>query len=155
MTKLTPRDDALSERDLVLDLLLRNSAYAFYFMQWVPYQTVARKCRLKLLHDVRTFDGREAFAVYPNGSHIGPFLDDEIEFIRISAKQLGFEYEDPKVSPEETPDPTYAYSLLAYYLKARHALEEIAKYPAREGSSADDPCDLASRALKDLEKPKP
>jgi hypothetical protein len=83
-------------RDLFCELIIGNSPYAFYLFQWVPYQTEARKWRLKMHHDVKTFDGREAHGIWPNGSHCGPFRDDEVEFIRISRKQVGIEYQDPR-----------------------------------------------------------
>jgi len=51
-----------------------------------------------MMHDVKTFDGREAFGVWPNGSHCGPFKDEEVEFIRISREQFGEEYKDPRRS---------------------------------------------------------
>lgn len=79
------------------DLIKTNSPYAFYLFQWVPYQKDAKRFRLKLLHDVKTFDGREAHGCYPNANNIGPFKDDEIEFIRISKKQLGTEWVDQRV----------------------------------------------------------
>ncbi len=80
-------------------LILGNSPYAFYLFQWVPYQTEAKKWRLKMCHDVKTFDGREAFGIWPNGSSCGPFKDDEVEFIRISKKQFGATWEDPRPAP--------------------------------------------------------
>lgn len=90
--------------DLFIQLIAGNSPYAFYLFQWAPYQTDARRYRLKMLHDVRTFDGREAFGIWPNGSHCGPFLDTEVEFIRLSRKQLGYEYADPR-PPAAYPIP--------------------------------------------------
>jgi len=87
-------------RDIFTELLLGNSPYAFYLLQWVPYQTEAKKWRLKMCHDVKTFDGREAFGIWPNGNSCGPFKDDEVEFIRISKKQIGFEYQDPREQPK-------------------------------------------------------
>ncbi|RZJ07655.1 MAG: hypothetical protein EOP39_15740 [Rubrivivax sp.] len=90
------KDAIAYPRDLFHDLIAGNSPYAFYLFQWVPYQSDARRYRLKMLHDVRAFDGREAHGVWPNGSHCGPFLDSEVEFIRISRKQLGYEYADPR-----------------------------------------------------------
>ena len=92
--------DALSyPRDLFAALIDGNSPYAFYLFQWVPYQTDARRRRLKMKHDVRTFDGREAFGIWPNGSHCGPFADDEVELIRISRKQWNEECADPRPAP--------------------------------------------------------
>jgi len=85
-------------RDLLEELIISNSPYAFYLFQWVPYQTEAKRRRLKLCHDVRTFDGREAFGIWPNGDYCGPFRDDEVEFIRISKKQCGQCYIDPMES---------------------------------------------------------
>lgn len=86
-------------RDLFQELIHGNSPYAFYLFQWVPYQTEAKKWRLKMCHDVRTFDGREAHGVWPNGNHCGPFHDDEVEFIRISKEQFGREWQDPRTMP--------------------------------------------------------
>ena len=67
-------------------LIEEESPYSFYLLQWVPYQTNDRK-RVKMLHDVKTFDGREAFGIWPNATMCGPFDDSEVEFIRISEKQ--------------------------------------------------------------------
>lgn len=92
-------------RDLFSALIDGNSPYAFYLFQWVPYQTDARRWRLKMLHDVRTFDGREAFGIWPNGSSCGPFRDDEVEFIRISRKQWGQEWTDPRPAPNVGTKP--------------------------------------------------
>ena len=88
-------------RDIFHAILNDNSPYAFYILQWVPYQDVkeqfsAKRWRLKMQHDVKTFDGREAFGIWPNGSSCGPFKDEEVEFIRISSKQFGHEYKDPR-----------------------------------------------------------
>lgn len=83
-------------RDVFSSLILGNSPYAFYLFQWVPYQTEAKRWRLKMCHDVKTFDGREAIGIWPNGSRCGPFKDEEVEFIRISRKQFGDEYKDPR-----------------------------------------------------------
>lgn len=82
--------------DFFLALIRKNSPYAFYLFQWVPYQTEANRYRLKLQHDVKTFDGREAFGIWPNGESCGPFKDHEVEFIRISKKQFDHEWEQPK-----------------------------------------------------------
>lgn len=87
--------------DLFWKLLNANSPYAFYILQWVPYQTEAKQWRLKMQHDVRTFDGREAFGIWPNGSSCGPFKDEEVEFIRISRDQFGHKYVDPRDSPDD------------------------------------------------------
>ena len=78
-----------------------KSPYAFYLFQWVPYQTEARQWRLKMCHDVKTFDGREEFAIWPNGDHCGSFKDEEVEFIRISRRQHGDDYIDPRDKAEE------------------------------------------------------
>lgn len=87
--------------DIFRRILSENSPYAFYLLQWVPYQQIkdqitAQLWRLKMQHDVKTFDGREAFGIWPNGSSCGPFKDDEVEFIRISANQFGHKYIDPR-----------------------------------------------------------
>lgn len=87
-------------REIFHALIDGNSPYAFYIFQWVPYQTDAKKWRLKMLHDVKTFDGREEFGIWPNGSHCGSFRDDEVEFIRLSKNQLGREYKDPRGNHE-------------------------------------------------------
>lgn len=100
------KDDVAYPRDLFSALIGGNSPYAFYLFQWVPYQTDARRWRLKMQHDVKTFDGREAFGIWPNGSHCGPFRDDEVEFIRISRKQWGDEWVDPRPGAQSTPQPT-------------------------------------------------
>ena len=90
-------DDINYPRDVFNALIDGNSPYAFYLFQWVPYQTDAKRWRLKMCHDVRTFDGREAHGIWPNGDHCGPFRDDEVEFIRISKKQHGIEWQDPRL----------------------------------------------------------
>lgn len=95
------QDDVKYPRDVFADLISGNSPYAFYLFQWVPYQADARRWRLKMCHDVRTFDGREAFSVWPNGSHCGPFSDDEIEFIRISRVQNYATWQDPRLPSQE------------------------------------------------------
>lgn len=89
-------DDIEYPRDIFNELISKNSPYAFYLFQWVPYQTDAKRWRLKMLHDVKTFDGREAFGIWPNATSCGPFKDDEVEFIRISRKQFNIEWQDPR-----------------------------------------------------------
>lgn len=84
--------------DVFRNLITGNSPYAFYLFQWVPYQTEAKRWRLKMCHDVKTFDGREEFGVWPNGTSCGSFRDEEVEFIRISKNQFGVEWKDPRVS---------------------------------------------------------
>lgn len=91
-----PQEHIDYPRDVFLKLITSNSPYAFYLFQWVPYQTDARRWRLKLWHDVRTFDGREALCIWPNADSCGPFKDHEVEFIRISRNQRGTEYVDPR-----------------------------------------------------------
>jgi len=91
------KDDIAYPRDIFEQIIAENSPYAFYLFQWVPYQTEAKKWRLKMCHDVRTFDGREAMSIWPNGSSCGPFKDHEVEFIRISKTQHGQVYIDPRV----------------------------------------------------------
>ena len=102
MIELT-EDQVAYPRYVFGDLIRSNSPYAFYLFQWVPYQTDARRWRLKMMHDVKTFDGREAIGIWPNGSCCGPFRDDEIEFIRISKEQHGHTWEDPRIksNPKE------------------------------------------------------
>ena len=92
--------------DIFLTLLSENSPYAFYILQWVPYHFIkgefsAQTWRLKVKHDVKTFDGRTAFGIWPNGRSCGPFKDDEVEYIRISANQFGHEYQDPRNSEQK------------------------------------------------------
>ena len=89
-------EDLQYPRDLFNELIIGNSPYAFYLFQWIPYQTEAKKWRLKMCHDVKTFDGREAFNIWPNGDSCGPFKDSEVEFIRISRNQHGTSYKDPR-----------------------------------------------------------
>lgn len=97
-----PQDTILAKkdieypRDVFSELISGNSPYAFYLFQWVPYQTEAKRWRLKLSHDVRTFDGREAHGIWPNGDRCGPFKDDEVEFIRISRVQYGEVWKDSR-----------------------------------------------------------
>lgn len=98
-------DDISYPRDIFSALISGNSPYAFYLFQWVPYQTEARLYRLKLCHDVKTFDGREAHGIWPNGSHCGPFKDEEVEFIRISQDQHGQKWKDPRPMPKPKADP--------------------------------------------------
>lgn len=95
MTELT-KDQIDYPRDIFHELISGNSPYAFYLFQWVPYQIEAKKWRLKMRHDVKTFDGREAFGIWPNGNSCGPFKDDEVEFIRISKDQGFHEWTDPR-----------------------------------------------------------
>jgi len=93
------KEDVDYPRDIFNALIYGNSPYAFYLFQWVPYQTEAKKWRLKMCHDVKAFDGREAHGVWPNGDHCGPFTDDEVEFIRISKEQYGATWQDPRPEP--------------------------------------------------------
>jgi hypothetical protein len=90
------KDRIAYPRDMFNALIAGNSPYAFYIFQWVPYQADAQRWRLKMLHDVRTFDGREAMGIWPNANNCGPFKDDEVEFIRISKNQHGIAWEDPR-----------------------------------------------------------
>ena len=88
-------------KEAFMKLISTNSPYAFYILQWVPYQKIkdeitAQKWRLKMTHEVKHFDGRVKQCPWPNGSHMGPFHDDEVEFIRISPNQFGIEYKDPR-----------------------------------------------------------
>lgn len=89
-------DDIEYPRDIFHRLLDGNSPYAFYLLQWVPYQTDAKKWRLKMMHDIKTFDGREFACKYPNGNSFSGIKDEDIEFIRISKEQFGVKYEDPR-----------------------------------------------------------
>lgn len=95
-TKELSKEDIDYPRDIFNALIAENSPYAFYLFQWVPYQTDAKRWRLKMRHDVRTFDGREALGIWPNGNSCGPFKDDEVEFIRISKDQWGYKWIDPR-----------------------------------------------------------
>tara|TARA_R110001599_G_scaffold100770_9_gene258148 strand:+ start:9859 stop:10167 length:309 start_codon:yes stop_codon:yes gene_type:complete len=100
MTKLT-KDELEYPRDIFHELISSDSPYAFYIFQWVPYQTDARKWRLKMLHDVKTFDGREEHGIWPNGNSCGSFKDEEVEFIRISKDQYGHEWKDPRTKKND------------------------------------------------------
>lgn len=77
--------------DIFRQIMRSGSPYAFYFLQWVPYQTEAKRYRLKMLHDVKSFSGEIQEGVWPNGDRCGKFHDSEVEFIRISKKQYGAE----------------------------------------------------------------
>lgn len=83
-------------KSVFADLIEHNSPYAFYLFQWVPYQTDAKRWRLKLHHDVKSFSGEIEYNVWPNGEHCGKLHDSEVEFIRISRNQYGDEYKDPR-----------------------------------------------------------
>ncbi len=104
MSKILSKDQIDYPRDVFTEILFGNSPYAFYLFQWVPYQTDAKRWRLKMLHDVKTFDGREALGIWPNSDHCGPFKDEEVEFIRISRNQYGHEWQDPRKKAD--PDTT-------------------------------------------------
>ena len=83
-------------RDVLGGLIHGNSPYAFYLFQWVPYQTDAKQWRLKMNHDVKGFNGKVEYNVWPNGSHCGSFKDEDVEFIRLSKQQYGEDYVDPR-----------------------------------------------------------
>lgn len=85
-------------REVFNDIITGNSPYAFYLFQWVPYQTDARRWRLKMSHDVMHKDGRVEYEVWPNGSHVGTFKDDEVAYIRLSRSQFGVKYVDPRAN---------------------------------------------------------
>lgn len=93
---MSDENDYEYPRDLFNEIISTNSPYAFYLFQWVPYQTDAKRWRLKMEHDVKHFDGREEYNIWPNGSSCGSFKDEEVEFIRISRNQLGHKYVDPR-----------------------------------------------------------
>jgi hypothetical protein len=80
-------EDINYPRDFFSEMLEANSPYVAYILQWVPYQAELKQNRVKLLHDVKTFDGRTAMSIWPNGSSCGPFKDSEVEFIRINKDQ--------------------------------------------------------------------
>ena len=90
-------------RNIFQELIHGDSPYALYLFQWVPYHGENKKRRLKMFHDVKTFDGRTAEGVWPNGDHCGPFKDDDVEFIRISRKQHEHEW-SPKMKRNEFAD---------------------------------------------------
>lgn len=94
-------------REIYCKLLAENSPYAFYFLQWVPYQKVkdqitAQRWRLKMRHDVKHFDGRIEYGIWPNANSCGSFKDDEVEFIRISTDQFNTQYVDPRETASGT-----------------------------------------------------
>ncbi len=98
MREKLSESDVAYPRDVFMDLILNDSPYAFYLFQWVPYQPEdeAHHWRLKMEHDVKHFDGRIEYNVWPNGRSCGSFSDDEVEFIRISRKQFRHEWTDPR-----------------------------------------------------------
>jgi hypothetical protein len=100
MTTHIEDDDIAYPADIFFELISKNSPYAFYIFQWVPYQTDAKRYRLKMLHDVKAFDGREEHGIWPNGDHCGSIKDEDVEFIRISKKQFSSEWKDPRQSSE-------------------------------------------------------
>lgn len=80
------------------ELIAGNSPYAFYLFQWVDYKNEAKHYRLKLMHDVKLFDGTIVEDCYPNAdSFHGKVLvkDNDVEFIRISKKQFGRTWKHP------------------------------------------------------------
>ena len=99
----TLTDDEINYPNHVFwDLISGNSPYAFYLFQWVSYHSDdCKEWRLKMNHDVKSFDGRVEYNVWPNGSHCGSFKDSEVEFIRISKEQHGATWADPRQSKEE------------------------------------------------------
>jgi len=88
MGDVLSREDIDYPRDIFHELISGKSDYVSYIHQWVPYQTEMKKRRLKMFHDVKTFDGRIEEHIWPNGNHCGSFTDDEVEFIRISRVQF-------------------------------------------------------------------
>lgn len=86
-------------RDSFGQIISGNSPYAFYLFQWVDYRKDAMRYRLKLMHDVKLFDGTVVENCYPNGNSFHGKIrvnDDDVEFIRISKEQFGNEYKDPR-----------------------------------------------------------
>lgn len=105
-----PKDDIEYPAHILGQLISGNSPYAFYLFQWVPYQKDAARWRLKLSHDVKGFNGKVEYGVWPNADHLGTFKDSEVEFIRLSRTQYGEPYVDPrqkaeKASPKLDPTP--------------------------------------------------
>jgi hypothetical protein len=81
-------------------LIMKGSPYAFYLFQWVDYTKDAMHYRLKLNHDIKLFDGTVIEGCYPNANVFHGKVrveDKDVEFIRISKKQLGYEYKDLRV----------------------------------------------------------
>jgi hypothetical protein len=96
-------EDVAYPRDVFSQLLINGSPYAYYLFQWVDYKKDALHYRLKLQHDVKLFDGTVIEGCYPNANSFHGKVrvnDSEVEFIRISKKQLGYEYEDSRLKPE-------------------------------------------------------
>lgn len=120
-------------RDIFNSLIDGNSPYAFYLFQWVLYQTDAKLWRLKMCHDVKTFDGREAFGIWPNADSCGPFKDHEVEFIRISKEQHGSEWEDTRPNQSNAPDSAKDAELLQ---TIRKSLVEIISRNDRFGGDS-------------------
>ena len=118
MIKLS-QSDIDYPRDIFKQLISDNSPYAFYLFQWVPYQTEADRFRLKMLHDVKTFDGQEAHGIWPNGDHCGPFKDEDVEFIRISKKQFTHEHTKQPIDMVKEAAPDLLEALKWYEEQAR------------------------------------
>lgn len=145
MTRTTEllQEDIDYPRDIFNALIGGNSPYAFYLFQWVPYQTEAKKRRLKMCHDVKTFDGREAFGIWPNADHCGPFRDDEVAFIRISKDQHGMVWQDPRpasavestsATPAEDPASAESTSILrAMAMLKNHGYTVTECVPTEDG----------------------
>ncbi|PPC95199.1 MAG: hypothetical protein CTY33_00135 [Methylotenera sp.] len=93
-------------RDIFAALIMKGSPYAFYLFQWVDYEKDAFQYRLKIQHDVKLYDGTVIEGCYPNANsfHGGKTTvkDSDVEFIRISKKQLGYEYKDPRKAANES-----------------------------------------------------
>jgi len=96
--------DPAYPRDFFDEMLSENSPYAFYIFQWANYQSKefdgARRYRLKMLHDIKLFDGTVYEQCYPNADsfHCKNKIvkDNEVEFIRISRKQHFHEWQHPQ-----------------------------------------------------------
>ena len=76
-----------SLQDIFREALGRNDPFAFYFLQPIPYQKYKRN-RLKLHHDVVSFDGRTESQIWPNGEHCGTIHDKDVEYIQLSTDQI-------------------------------------------------------------------
>jgi hypothetical protein len=75
-------------------LLEQNNVFARHLFGWVEYNSTKHRLRLKLLHDIELENGQIIKAQYPNSNFIGDYKDDQIRRIRISKKQMGYEWKD-------------------------------------------------------------
>lgn len=83
------KEEAIYPRWAFCDVLTASGPYCFYLRQWIQYDGV----RLKMYHDIKTFDGVVHESCYPNGDSFypdggGEVKDSDVEFIRLSVNQF-------------------------------------------------------------------